>query len=252
MAEVTVVIPSYNQGRFLHQALESVFAQNVDMEVYVIDGGSTDNSVDVIKRWQHKLAGWQSRPDKGQADAINQGVAKGAAPFVCWLNSDDLFMPEGLTTLLGKLKHSPSAPAVYGDCWHITEAGQRHSRYLTLPFSPHLLANYCFIGQPATLIRRDAWQAVGGLDESLQMAMDFDLWWKLYRHGGCFVRTRETCAANRMHADTKTHNRLDEHYQESMQVVKNHYGRVPLKWYVLKPVMKLVRAIARYQYRRKK
>mgnify|MGYP006086026627 FL=1 len=245
---VTVVVPSYNQGHFLDAALASIFAQTIPVEVYVMDGGSTDNSVDVIKKWSHRLAGWQSQADNGQAAAINAGIKLGKAPYVCWLNSDDIFIKDGLTHLLAALRTS-AAPVAYGGCWHIDEVGKKVTRYLTMPFSRLMLANYCFIAQPSSLIRRDVWEASGGLDESLQFAMDFDLWWKCYLHGGDFTYVRTFCAANRLHQDTKTHNNIESHYAESMRVVLKHYGKVPIKWLLLLPIMRVIRGMAAFRYR---
>lgn len=93
---ITVVIPSFNQGRFLERTLLSVLAQDIEKEIIVIDGGSTDNSVDIIERYQGDITYWHSQSDNGQADAINQGVKKGTAPYVCWLNSDDVLLNDGL------------------------------------------------------------------------------------------------------------------------------------------------------------
>ncbi len=91
---VTIAVPSFNQGRFLDQALTSIFRQNdVPVEVFVMDGGSTDQSLDVIRHWQSELAGFRSHKDSGQAAAINEAVARGSAKYVCWLNSDDWFLP---------------------------------------------------------------------------------------------------------------------------------------------------------------
>ena len=101
---VTVVVPSFNQGQFLDAALTSIFDQNVAVEVFVMDGGSTDNSVDVIEKWESRLAGWVSAPDEGQAAAINSGMAQGTAPYVCWLNSDDWLLHNGLQQLVNALQ----------------------------------------------------------------------------------------------------------------------------------------------------
>ena len=98
---VTIVVPSFNQGQFLDDALSSIFSQNVPVEVFVLDGGSSDNSVEIICKWKHKIAGWRSHADKGQAASINEGILQGNAPYVCWLNSDDWFLPGGLANLLG-------------------------------------------------------------------------------------------------------------------------------------------------------
>ena len=122
---VTVSVPCFNQGRYLHQALESIFAQDVPVEVFVCDGGSTDESLQVIRNWEPRLTGWRSHADAGQAAAINEGVAKGSAPFVCWLNSDDWMLPRGLERLLAALDERPSAPMAYGRTWNFDEDGQR-------------------------------------------------------------------------------------------------------------------------------
>src|SRR5258706_345707 len=92
---VTIAVPSYNQGRFLQDALTSIFDQGLPVEVFVADAGSTDESVDVVKKFESRLAGWRSHADRGQAAAINEGVASGHAPYVGWLNSDDTLVSGG-------------------------------------------------------------------------------------------------------------------------------------------------------------
>lgn len=234
--QITVVVPSFNQGRFLDAALESIFSQNVPVEVFVLDGGSEDCSLEVIRKWEHRLAWWRSEPDTGQAAAVNEGIRKGTAPYVCWLNSDDLFLPNGLSTLLKCIKSSKEQSAVYGRAWNITEDGRRKGPYRTASFNSRHLANRCFISQPATLIRRDAWETVGGLDETLQMAFDYDLWWKLYKAFGPLTHVNEFVAANRRHDATKTTRKRKEHYLEAMQIVRKYYGKIPLKWYLSWPL----------------
>ena len=106
-ALVTVAVPSYNQGRFLDRALTSIFDQALPLEVFVADAGSTDESLSVIEKWAPRLAGWRSHADRGQAAAVNECIARGSAPYVCWLNSDDWLLPGGLAALIARLESAP-------------------------------------------------------------------------------------------------------------------------------------------------
>jgi len=232
---VTIAVPSYNQGRFLDDALTSIFEQNVPVEVFVLDGGSSDNSVDIIRKWEHKLSGWRSHPDDGQAAAINEGVAQGAAPYVCWLNSDDWFLPGGLAKLLGELQQYPDSPAVYGRAWNVVQKSGKQYPVWVEPFDERRMALRCIISQPATLIRRSAWETIGGVDAQLHMAMDYDLWWRLYKSFGALHFVDDFVAVNREHEETKTKTQRRLHYKEAMKVVRKHYGSVPLKWWLAQP-----------------
>lgn len=240
---VTVAVPSYNQGRYLHQALESIFAQEVPVEVFVLDAGSSDESIDVIRHWEPRLAGWRSHGDGGQAAAINEGIARGAAPFVCWLNSDDWLLPRGLARLRAALEAAPSAAMAYGRTWNYLERKQRMEPVYVRPFDEWLMAQLCIISQPGTLIRRSAWEAAGGVDEKLHMAMDYDLWWRLYREHGRPAFVDEFVAVNREHAGTKTSSKRRLHYREAIGVVRRHYGRVPIKWWIARPYAVWYRSI---------
>jgi glycosyltransferase involved in cell wall biosynthesis len=232
---VTIAVPSFNQGKFLEAALSSIFENDVKVEVFVADGGSTDGSVDIIRRWEHCLAGWRSHPDKGQAAAINESISKGSAPYVCWLNSDDLFLPGGLDKLVQTLGQSPTTPFAYARAWNLKEIDGSRMPVWTQRFSERRLALRCIISQPATLIRRSAWEAIGGLNESLHMAMDYDLWWRLYLHGGAPAYLEEFAAINREHSETKTSTQRVSHYKEAMAVVAKHHGKVPFKWWAYQP-----------------
>jgi GT2 family glycosyltransferase len=236
MPLVTVAVPSWNQGRFLERALSSLFDQDVPVEVFLVDGGSTDSQTQqVIARWAPRLAGWRSAPDAGQAAAINEGIARGTAPYVAWLNSDDWVLPGGLRKLVQALEAAPAAPAAYGRCWNVVDATGRRQPMWVEPFSERRLALRCIVSQPATLVRRSAWEAAGGLDEKLRMAMDYDLWWRLYRRAGPLQFLDDYVAVNREHEDTKTRNHRRLHYREAIEVVRRHYGRVPLKWWLAQP-----------------
>src|SRR5260370_13806184 len=177
---VTIAVPYYNQSPFLDEALTSIFSQDVPVEVFVADGGSTDGSIDIIKKFESLLAGWRSHADLGQASAINECIAKGSAPYVGWLNSDDVLLAGGLKRLIDVLECEPRAPAAYGKVWNYVEAtGVRQPGWVE-PFSDRRLALRCIISQPGTLIRRDAWEAAGGLDDQLRTAIYYDLLSPLY------------------------------------------------------------------------
>jgi glycosyltransferase involved in cell wall biosynthesis len=233
--QVTVVVPSLNQGRFLADALDSTFSQSVPVEVFVMDAGSSDETIDVLRAFEHKLAGWRSKADRGQAAAINDGVAMGSAPYVCWLNSDDWWLDHALETLVTALNERATVAFAYGNVWNVSDPGGNVKPVWVSPFNRVAMAKRCLVSQPGTLIRRQAWEQVGGLDESLRMAMDYDLWWRLINTFGAPCYVSKYVAVNRDHEQTKTNSARRLHYVEAKNVVQRHYGRIPLKWYLAHP-----------------
>jgi GT2 family glycosyltransferase len=232
---ITVAVPSLNQGRYLSETLLSIFAQELPVEVFVADGGSSDQSLEVIKEFAPRLAGWRSHPDAGQSAAINECIAKGRAAYVCWLNSDDMLMPGGLAALIKALDANPAWPAVYGRAWHLDDETKKRSPVRVEPFDLRRFARRCIISQPATLIRRSAWERVGGLDEDLHFAMDYDLWWRLCRSIGPPAFVDQFVAISREHADSKSANNVIQHYREIRDILRRHRAPVPL-WTRLLPL----------------
>ena len=232
---MTVAVPSLGHAQYLDQALSSIFSQGVPVEVYVADAGSTDGTLEVIRKWEPRLMGWRSHADRGQSAAINEGIARGSARYVCWLNSDDWWLEGGLRRLLDALEADSQVAMAYGRVRNFTGDRERMRPVFVRAFDERWMAQLNIVSQPGTLVRRSAWEAVGGVDESLHMAMDYDLWWRLYRRFGAPAFVDAFVAVNREHAETKTGTRRHEHYREAMDVVRKHYGHVPLKWWLAQP-----------------
>jgi GT2 family glycosyltransferase len=162
--------------------------------------------------------------------------------LVAWLNSDDAYLPGGLRALAEALEEHPGWPAAYGRVWNTDAELRRTSRVWVQPFSERWLAVRNIVSQPGTLIRRQAWISIGGLDESLRMALDYDLWWRLFRQFGPLGYVDADVALNRNHERTKTNAQRACHYHEAIAVVRRHHGRVPAKWWLAWPVAVWLRA----------
>ncbi len=177
LPRISVITPSFNHAQFLAAAMDSVLSQNYPgLEYIVMDGGSQDGSVDIIRARADKLAYWQSERDGGQANALNIGLKRATGDVVGWLNSDDLYLPGGLEKVGRYFAEHPDVMLVYGDCFWINE----HDRVLQLvrpgPFDPAKLAYRCYMMQMATFFRRDMLERIGSFDQKFPYALDYDLW----------------------------------------------------------------------------
>lgn len=229
---ITIAVPSLNQGRYLSECLHSILAQDLPVEIMLADAGSRDETKSVIKNFENHLAWWRSAPDAGQGDAVNEALAWGRAPYVAWLNADDVWHSGALKNLLRGLEENPDADVAYARAEFVNSDGVSMGAYPSQPsFDPNALARRCFISQPATLIRRSAWERVNGLNTNLHYALDYDLWWRLHRTGSRFIFVDHSAAQMRVHALAKTWANPAAHYSEAMAVVREHYGRLPVKWY---------------------
>lgn len=243
---ITIVVPSLNQGKYLDMALSSIFNnKKLQVEVFIEDGGSTDCTHDIIRKWEHKLSGWRSCNDKGQSNAINMGIKKGTAPFVTWLNSDDYYLYDGLNKLYENIKNT-DYPAIYGRTYDLIDSSKSFLISNVEPFNPKRLALRCIVSQPGALIKRKVWESLNGVDESLEMSMDYDLWWKIYKNFGNLLYIDDFVAINRVHHNTKSKKNYVLHYKESIQVVKKYNTRVPLKWIIIHNVRRIKRYIHEY------
>jgi glycosyltransferase involved in cell wall biosynthesis len=226
---VTVVTPSFNQGRFIRDTIESVLTQRYPrIEYLVMDGGSTDDTLAILGSYGDRLV-WVSEPDRGQTDAINKGWRRARGTIVAYLNSDDTYLPGAVANAVAGLRAHPEAGAVYGEGYHVDEVGRVLDRYPTEPFDMARLAETCFICQPTVFLRRDIVARLGYLDGSLRYCMDYDLWIRLARISP-FVHLPEYLATTRLHADTKTLAKRAPVHEEILRTVHRHFGRVTSQW----------------------
>lgn len=233
---VAIAVPNLNQGQFLDAALDSLQRSGVDVAIALVDAGSTDDSGAILARRQRngELIYARSHADAGQTAAINEGVAEASrlAPdvrYVGWLNADDIVLPDAFATLVRALEAHPDWSAVAGRAQCVSESGAVIEEIATAPFSVEAFSHACTICQPATLIRRDAWERIGGLDASLHMCFDYDLWWRLARVG-TIGYVPDFIAASRDHATTKTRQRREDYFREAIAVVRRETGGVPWHW----------------------
>jgi glycosyltransferase involved in cell wall biosynthesis len=175
---VSVVTPSFNQAAFLESAVQSVLQQSYPrLEYIIVDGGSTDGSLDIIRKYSDKLAWWTSEKDKGQTDALNKGFAHARGNIFAWLNSDDTYQSGAVASAVEYLQANSQFCLVYGDSNYINEAGQVIGRFPAAQTDLHRLhQGYVHIPQQASFFRGDLWREVGPLDPSFYFAMDYDLW----------------------------------------------------------------------------
>ncbi|QDU60976.1 Hyaluronan synthase [Planctomycetes bacterium Pan216] len=227
LPKIGLVVPSYNQGRFLEEALSSIFDQNYpNLEVAVIDGGSTDNSVEIIRRYESKLVYWRSEPDGGQSAAINEGMNHCQGEVVGWLNSDDFYHNDSLWTLARAFRAHPDRGLYIGNGMRYTDATETYA-----PFARHhmalnrhaLLYGLDYILQPATFFSRRAWDDVGGLDESLRFCMDWDLFLRISRRWPAVI-VNEYLACSREYEETKTASGRMVRVEEIRAMIQKHTG----------------------------
>jgi glycosyltransferase involved in cell wall biosynthesis len=226
---VTIVTPSYNQGGFIREAIESALRQDYPrIEYLVVDGGSTDETLSILREYTNQIE-WISEPDRGQSSAINKGWRRGKGEILAWLNSDDAYLPGAISRAVSYLEDHPDLGAVYGEGYHVDEVGRVLERYPTGPFDLERLKETCFICQPTVFVRRAVIEQVGYLDESLHFCMDYDLWIRLARIAR-FGYVPEYLATSRLHEETKTLSRRREVYAEVLRMLHGHFGYVPPSW----------------------
>lgn len=217
--KVSIVTPSYHQAQYIEQTLCSVLQQGyTPLEYFVLDGGSSDGSVEIIQRYAVQLSGWVSEKDKGQADAINKGLRLTDGEIVAWLNSDDYYLPGAIARAVEVFKQHPEAGLVYGDVLSVDASGQPFNLQTFQPYTLADLMSFRIISQPAVFMRRSVLEQVGLLDESYHLLLDHQLWLRMARLAP-MVYVNETWAAARYHAEAKNLARTADFGREAYRIV---------------------------------
>ena len=222
---VSVVTPSYNQVKYLEETILSVLNQTYpNIEYLVVDGGSSDGSVELLKQYDDRISWWVSEPDQGQTDAINKGFARASGEVYAWLNSDDLYHPDAVSEAVEYLVTHPEVGLVYGDA-NFIDANERVIGKFNAQQTSYqrLRRGGVYIPQQAAFWRANLWDEVGPLDPSFYFAMDYDLWVRLAR----ITEIRYTprlWAYFRLHDDAKTISADDRCWPEMLKVHRRDGG----------------------------
>jgi glycosyltransferase involved in cell wall biosynthesis len=225
--KISVITPSYNQGAYIERTIDSVLSQGYpNLEFIIIDGGSSDNTVDVIKKYERHLTYWISEADRGQSHAINKGAGRATGEYLTWLNSDDWYVNDALSSFIDTFAANPNAGAVVGRGQIVDAAGvvlqdKSPSAEIDFDFLCGWISGDYFM-QPSCLLSRSAWAAVGGVREDIHFAMDLDLWLRVTKAGFRFAITDRLLSVSLSHADAKTTALAFESQLDAARVISSH------------------------------
>lgn len=236
LPSITVITPSYNQGKFVRQTVESVLGQEYPrLEYLVIDGLSTDNSLSILKEYTDQLI-LIAEQDNGQADAINKGLRRATGDIVCWLNSDDYFLPGTLKIVGEFFASNPDQLWLTADCQIVNEHGltiqkpvQQYKRLLRALSPAFYLGMTNAICQPSTFWRREAHSRLGLLTESLRYTMDYDWWLRLLLLKNPVILA-QALTAFRIHADAKGGSQYTQQFDEDYQTFCHYWPENSIRW----------------------
>lgn len=228
--KISVITPSYNQGIYIEETILSVLNQNYpNIEYIIIDGGSNDETVEIIKKYEHKIDFWVSEKDKGQGDAINRGFARATGDILCWLNSDDYFLPETLKYVASNLDISKKE-ILFGEVDHIYEPDKKimHSNVQN-KFKHYNLELYDYIIQPGSFWTKKVWESTGIINEDLHFVFDWEWFLRAKLNQTEFKYTNRVMSMYRVHDAHKTSNGGEKRQKEIEYILSKYSGKKILK-----------------------
>ena len=227
---VSIITPSYNQGGFIEETIKSVLSQDYpEIEYIVIDGGSIDNTIEILKKYGKKIK-WVSEKDRGQSDAINKGFRMARGDIFAWLNSDDIYLNNAVSKAVAFLNANSDVDMLYGKAMFCNEGSKIIGEYNPPEvFDYKMLAVSNSICQPSTFFKRDAFFAVGGIDLTLHHLMDHDLWMKMTKRFKV-AYLPDFLSIYRLHAESKSISDIHglKRNKESINIRMIHYGWAPI------------------------
>jgi len=231
LPRITIVTPSFDQAKYLPETIESVLKQDYpNLEYIIIDGGSTDGSVDVIKRYERHLSYWVSEKDSGQSEAINKGFKKATGELFTWVNSDDVLLPGSLQTVAEYYGKCNQPDIITGNVVYIDDKG-RITRFLRLPRQSRFFffRGVWHASAPAVFFKTSLFHAVGGVNPDYHLCMDLDLWMKMMKKDARVAHVSRYLGAFRWHENAKTIQFLDKHAtsfsSERIEILKKNVNR---------------------------
>lgn len=248
LPKISVVTPTFNQGIFIEKTIKSVISQDYpNLEFIIIDGGSTDNTVDIIRKYEQHFAYWVSEPDRGQSHAINKGMAKATGDVLTWLNSDDWYLPGTLEYFGATFQKNPDIGMIIGAGRIVDQTGNeiyhiQPSQTVDLESLYNWMSGGNFL-QPSSAFSRAAWKQAGPIDESIHIAMDLDLWLKMAKSDVKFLTTPEILSEALSHPGAKTTAFEKLMLLDCAMVIIQHGG----KQYVEKQLIHLVNKYCWYE-----
>ena len=233
--KISVIIPSFNQGKYIETTLTSVIEQGYpNLELIVIDGGSADCTVDILNKYDEKITYWVSESDEGQTDALVKGFKKSTGEIQCWLNSDDLHEPNTLERVAKYFDSHPDVDAVFGSTVWIDSQGHPLRVHHEMPFNRFIwLHTYNYIPGMSMFWRRDIYERSGGLDVNFNLAMDADLWARFSRIGK-IGHVREIWSRMRFYPEQKNRRLREASDREDQLIRMREWGEEKPKFLVLK------------------